>query len=79
VDSGWEDIHENITQDIALTKEINTVDEELELLEMKKQNFMNQWEMEHDRILQKREQVAAKREDVRKKFRRLSRNVGDQE
>jgi hypothetical protein len=78
-DSGWEDIHRNITQDIALTAEINAVDEELELLEMKKQNFMDQWEMEHDRVLEKRERVAAKREDVRKKFRRLSRNVGDQE
>jgi hypothetical protein len=77
-DSGWEDIHRNITQDIALTAEINTVDEELELLEMKKQNFMDQWEMEHVRVLEKRERVAAKREDVRKKFRRLSRNVGDQ-
>jgi hypothetical protein len=60
---------------MALTAEINGVDEELELLEMKKQNFMDQWEMEHDRILEKRERVAVKREDVRKKFRKLTQNV----
>jgi hypothetical protein len=78
-DAGWEDIHRNVEQDIALTKEINGVDEELELLEMKKQNFMDQWEMEHDRILEKRERVAAKRDHVRKKFRRLTRDVNRSE
>jgi hypothetical protein len=48
-------------------------------LEMEDQSFIDQWEMEHDSKLEKRERIAAEREDVRKKFRRLSRNVGEEE
>jgi hypothetical protein len=85
-DAVFEDIHRNVEQDMALTKEINGIDQELEMLELRKQNFMEQWEIrkqefveqwekEHDVIIEKRNSISTKRNDVRKKFKRLSYHV----
>jgi predicted ATPase len=46
----------------ALAQEIYSIDEELELLDKKKQNFMDRWEIEHVHILEKREGLTIKRD-----------------
>jgi hypothetical protein len=74
-DAVFEDIHRNIEQDMALTKDINGVDQELEMLEMKKANLMAAWEKEWDVVMQKRKKIAAERDGVRKRFKRLSMGV----
>jgi hypothetical protein len=62
-----------------LGKQMQDIRDQEDQLEMEDQSFIDQWEMEHDSKLEKRERIAAEREDVRKKFRRLSRNVGEEE
>jgi hypothetical protein len=74
-DAAFEDLHRNVEQDMALTAEMNGIDAELELLEMKKQNLLHQWKIEQDCVLEKRERVTVKREEVRRNFRRLTQNV----
>jgi hypothetical protein len=74
-DAVFEDIHRNVEQDMALTKDINGVDQELEMLELKKANLLAAWEKEWDVVMLKRKKIAMEREGVRKRFKRLSMGV----
>jgi hypothetical protein len=74
-DAVFEDIHRNIAKDVALTREINVVDEELVMLETKKEKWLAEWEREWDEVVSRRERVQGEREGVRKRFKRLSMGV----
>lgn len=80
-DVAIEDMTETLLQDRTLTKEINEVDQELELLEIRHQNFverqeferqefMHKFELEQKGILTKRQDIDEKRAVVRTRFKR---------
>jgi hypothetical protein len=74
-DAIFEDIHRNIEQDVTLTREINAVDQELEMLEIKKERLLAKWNKEWEEVVGRREKIAGERQDVRKRFKRLSMGI----
>ncbi len=87
-DAGFETLARIVSQDQDLTKQINDADEELENLDMRRQNFeekleaqrkqfMEKWDKQNQEALQRKHELSQKRTDVRKRFKRQSLNVAE--
>jgi hypothetical protein len=69
-DAEFAELARMVTEEQNLTKQINTVDHELEILEMRRQTFMEKWEKDHTAVMEKRARIYQERSDVRKQFKR---------
>ncbi|KAF1832982.1 hypothetical protein BDW02DRAFT_501684 [Decorospora gaudefroyi] len=63
-----------ITEDQKLTTQINDVDHDLEVLEMRKETFMAKWQKEYDTKREKRDTLDEQRSGVRNKVKRQRMN-----
>ena len=87
-DAGFESLARIVSQDQDLTKKINDFDEELETLELRRQNFeekieaqrkqfMDKWDKQNQEVLDMKNELNQQRRDVRKKFKRQSLNMAE--
>ncbi|KAF2829078.1 hypothetical protein CC86DRAFT_345531 [Ophiobolus disseminans] len=68
----WEEMARIIQEERTLTKQINNVDAELEILDIEKQNFMEEWENRQKEVMNRRMVIDGKRKFVRKQHSRQS-------
>ncbi|KAH7069185.1 hypothetical protein BKA63DRAFT_520775 [Paraphoma chrysanthemicola] len=82
-DAHFASLAATLSQDQTLTKEINAIDQELEMLQMQKQVFMEKlerqkqvflekWDGQYGEVVTRRKGVEERRGGVRKRFKRMS-------
>tara|TARA_R110002003_G_scaffold58_4_gene5172 strand:- start:19845 stop:21467 length:1623 start_codon:yes stop_codon:yes gene_type:complete len=74
-DADFESLAATILQDQTLTKQINAIDGELELMEIRKQVFLDKWDSEFAEVVERRKGIEEQRGGVRKRFKRMSLKV----
>ena len=71
-DADFDDLARIFAEVQEVTQQINDVDQDLDVHEIKRQSFLEEWEKEQREILKKRDVLDAKRGDVKQRFKRRS-------